>query len=179
MIHKETTPFGETLVYMNGYLLYKRWPNGRSLVMEKYSFGTYDTDRDRGRYEDRQEHPASREAARLAADSLSRGKDVRLGEAPALLLCCAMELVVARHGKFSMELLKCELALGSLLDGAFGKDSSSLDRSVSGKIGEYLESLPGFDPALWQQQVDETLSFHRSVVDEITASLDAILHPTR
>lgn len=49
-IYKEVTPSGETLVYMNGALLYKKWSAGHSLVFEKYGIQTSNSDRDRGSY---------------------------------------------------------------------------------------------------------------------------------
>lgn len=50
MIHKETTPTGELLVYMNGSLLYKKWPTGGSILFEAYGPPTRKADRDNGRY---------------------------------------------------------------------------------------------------------------------------------
>lgn len=41
MIHKETTATGETYVYM-------KWPNGSSILFEKYGIPTRNTDRDNG-----------------------------------------------------------------------------------------------------------------------------------
>lgn len=50
MTHKETMPTGEVLIYMNGSLLYKKWPSGASILFEKYGPPTRNTDRDRGSY---------------------------------------------------------------------------------------------------------------------------------
>lgn len=50
MVYKETSNTGETLVYMNGALLYKKWPDGSSILFEKYGIPTRNTDRDSGRY---------------------------------------------------------------------------------------------------------------------------------
>lgn len=49
-IHKEVSSTGELYVYMNGTLLYKKWPTGASIVFEKYGIPTSNTDRDRGHY---------------------------------------------------------------------------------------------------------------------------------
>lgn len=48
MIHKKKTPDGETFIYMNGALLYKKWPDGSSAIFEKYGAPTRNTDRDAG-----------------------------------------------------------------------------------------------------------------------------------
>lgn len=50
MIHKHTTKDGETYVYMNGSLLYKKYANGASVLFEKHGIPTRNTDRDAGRY---------------------------------------------------------------------------------------------------------------------------------
>lgn len=50
MVYKETSATGEVFVYMNGFLLYKRWPTGASILFEKYGVPTRNTDRDRGSY---------------------------------------------------------------------------------------------------------------------------------
>lgn len=50
MIVKHVTESGELYVYMNGSLLYKKWPNGASVLFEKYGPVTYKSDGDRGSY---------------------------------------------------------------------------------------------------------------------------------
>ena len=50
MVYKETTKTGEVYVYMNGTLLYKKYPNGNSILFEKYGIPTRNTDRDVGHY---------------------------------------------------------------------------------------------------------------------------------
>ncbi|WP_353194585.1 hypothetical protein [Pusillimonas noertemannii] len=50
MIYKETTASGETLIYMNGALLYKKYPSGDSVLFEKYGPPTRKADRDAGHY---------------------------------------------------------------------------------------------------------------------------------
>jgi hypothetical protein len=50
LVHKSKSPFGDTIIFMNGIPLYKTWPNGRSMLFEKYGPNTTDTDRDRGHY---------------------------------------------------------------------------------------------------------------------------------
>lgn len=41
---------GELYVYMNGSLLYKKWPDGSSILFEKYGMPTRSEDRDRDDY---------------------------------------------------------------------------------------------------------------------------------
>lgn len=50
MIYKETSATGELYVYINGEFVYKRWPNGSSILFEKWGPNTRDSDRDRGSY---------------------------------------------------------------------------------------------------------------------------------
>lgn len=50
MVYKEITKSGELYVYMNGTLLYKKWPDGSSILFEKYGIPTRNTDRDNGKY---------------------------------------------------------------------------------------------------------------------------------
>jgi hypothetical protein len=49
-VHKEKSPLGDTIIFMNGVPLYKIWPTGRSMLFEKYGPNTTDVDRDRGHY---------------------------------------------------------------------------------------------------------------------------------
>lgn len=44
MIYKKTSSTGELYVYMNGVLLYKRWPTGVSVIFEKYGPNTWNTE---------------------------------------------------------------------------------------------------------------------------------------
>jgi hypothetical protein len=46
MIYKEISSTGELYVYMNGSLLYKKWPSGTSVLFEKYGPPTWSSDRD-------------------------------------------------------------------------------------------------------------------------------------
>lgn len=50
MIHKTISSTGELYVYSNGELIYKRWPNQTSVIIEKYGINTTNADRDRGKY---------------------------------------------------------------------------------------------------------------------------------
>ena len=52
MIYKRTYSFGDFIVFMNGRALYKRWPDGSSMIFESYGPNTTNRDRDRGRYQD-------------------------------------------------------------------------------------------------------------------------------
>lgn len=45
MIYKEVSSTGELFVWMNGVLLYKKWPSGVSIVFEKYGPTTWSFDR--------------------------------------------------------------------------------------------------------------------------------------
>lgn len=46
MIYKEISSTGELYVWMNGHLLYKKWPDGSSILFEKYGPPTRNVDRD-------------------------------------------------------------------------------------------------------------------------------------
>lgn len=50
MIYKETSATGELYIYMNGELLYKKWPDQSSILFEKWEPNTRNTDRDKGTY---------------------------------------------------------------------------------------------------------------------------------
>lgn len=171
MIFKETTPYGETIVYMNGHLLYKRWPNGRSMIMEKYSFGTTDTDRDRGSYEGQ----SQREIARLAIAQLSDEPDGDgMSGRAAALLCTVMESLVAREGKFSVDLLTHALSLEELLEAAYGSRRKQVGYELAERTAAYLESLPDFDMICWHEQSRSTIAHHLRVTDQIRSALALI-----
>lgn len=46
LIHKEVSPHGDWIIYMNGVPLYKRWPSGRSVLFDKYGSPISNSDRD-------------------------------------------------------------------------------------------------------------------------------------
>lgn len=50
IVHKEKSEYGEIFIYMNGKLLYKKWPDGNSILFEKYGMPTSKANRDMGHY---------------------------------------------------------------------------------------------------------------------------------
>lgn len=46
LIHKEVSPLGDWIIYMNGVPLYKKWPTGRSVLFDKFGPPISNTDRD-------------------------------------------------------------------------------------------------------------------------------------
>lgn len=52
MIRKRISATGELYVFMNGQLLYKKWNDGTSMIVESYGINTRNDDRDRGSYVD-------------------------------------------------------------------------------------------------------------------------------
>ena len=46
LIHKEVSPHGDWIIYMNGVPLYKKWPSGRSVLFDKYGSPISNSDRD-------------------------------------------------------------------------------------------------------------------------------------
>lgn len=50
MVLKNLSPNGELYIWMNGKLLYKKYPDGSSCLFELYGIPTRNTDRDRGHY---------------------------------------------------------------------------------------------------------------------------------
>lgn len=191
LIHKETSPFGDWIIFMNGVPLYKKWPDGRSMLFEKYGMPTTDVDRDNGRYggmssktgensavnpfQQRSPEALEKMVATLLADIC--GSDELVARATRLFTVAFEAVYWKDHEElaaYSLAGLRDHFNLKTLIDLIDPSKYPTMPVEVRAPIREYLHTLPGFRPEMEYKQTQETFDWHARPEMDLTKLLDAL-----
>lgn len=195
MIHKEISSTGETYVYMNGHLLYKKWPNGTSALFEKHGFPTRNGDRDRGNYggpsvSDREldalsDHPLV-QMVKSAVEANPGGwlpkelDPVQRRRTEALLIAVAEAFAWrGEHGmgETGVAELRDHLNLKRVVDLSDPVRIAFLPERLRRPVRAYLESIPGFRHDLGYEQTDGVRDAHALSEMHLTSLLGSFFDP--
>lgn len=195
MIHKETSSTGETYVYMNGHLLYKKWPDGSSILFEKHGFPTRNHDRDRGNYgspsvskrelEAMSEHPIVQMVkSAVEADPngwLPKELDQAQKRRTEALLIAVVEAFVWRAGHGMGEAgvaeLRDHLNIRRVVDLSDPVRIPFLPDRLRRPVRAYLESIPGFRHDRGYEQTETVREEHGLCEMHLTSLLGSFFNP--
>jgi hypothetical protein len=191
LIHKSVSPFGDWIIFMNGVPLYKKWPNGRSVLFDKYGPPISNTDRDSMPHGDPEATPTEPSAmghvatqepspfVKMVVDLLSsRSSDAAFIDRTTRLFVAAADLLnwkdFANHEVFTLNNLRDNLDMGALIEALNFSKYPDIPCEVHLPVSDYLKSIPGYRPDLGLQQSKEVIRWHGASEYEITKVLAAL-----
>jgi hypothetical protein len=194
VIHKSVSPFGDWIIFMNGRMLYKKWPGGRSVIFDKYGPPISNNDRD---HSSTAQAPST-ETSQVTENPYSkRSPETETAMVRSLLEdVCANESLVGRAtclfriaadglywksdeqlAEFNLAELRDHFNLKTLIDLIDPGQYPTMPVEVRIPIRLYLESLPGFRPEMGYEQPQETFDWHGQSEMDLTKLLGS-LHDT-
>ncbi len=190
LIHKSISPFGDWIIFMNGKMLYKKWPTGRSLVFEAYGPPTSNHDRDNGTtlteetismadtVDDDMLTPSELHAKRFDGLSDETGSDGKPSDKAKALFNSVVDALAWSSGEDAIELgvgtIRDRLDLKRLIDLADPGKHPTMPMEVRAVVRGYMLSLPGFCEWTGYKQTDETFSAHAVIEAQLTAYMRSI-----
>lgn len=181
VIHKETSPHGDWIIFMNGRALYKKWPTGRSVLFEKFGVPTSNHDRDGGvtlveEYEPMPVHdimdtPSQAISKMIAGLSSEIGAGMEISEKAAALLASVHGALEwgASEGLLSPSLANYleHLNLKGVIDLIDPSEYPTMPFEKRALVRGYLLSLPGFNEPMGHRQLRETFEAHAVVEQQL------------
>jgi hypothetical protein len=190
LIHKSVSPFGDWIIFLNGKMLYKKWPGGRSVVFEAYGPPTSNHDRDNGTtlteetapmahtVEDDMLSPSQLYAKRFSGMSEETGSDgVPSDKAKALFHSVVSALAWTSEeniAEIDVAKIRDHLHLKGMIDLADPGKYPTMPMEVRAPLRGYILSLPGFYEWMGHKQTDETYGAHAVIEGQLTAYLVSI-----
>lgn len=187
LIHKEVSPHGDWIIYMNGMPLYKKWPSGHSVLFDKYGPPLSSADRDaldrkRSVSEGAAAPPLTYAYARsdiltFISNALSAEKhSVQIIRTAQRLFLIACDLLVWKDqvsaDVFEEESLRAHFSLQSLISSANADLYPEMPQQLRVKLNSYFTFVPGFNALEGMDQHESTWAFHESVENALSALLD-------
>lgn len=185
LIHKEVSPHGDWIIYMNGVPLYKKWPSGHSVLFDKYGPPITSADRDAL---DRQKSSTAASVRQplkysraaileLISDALAADNHSRLVTRTATrLFLLACDLLAWKDevfaDAFEETALREHFSLLALIASANADLYPEMPLELRTALNHHLSLLPGFQSHEGMSQRESTWAFHESAEHALLAVLD-------
>ncbi|NTF18128.1 hypothetical protein G6L37_06895 [Agrobacterium rubi] len=191
LIHKEVSPLGDWIVYMNGVALYKKWPTGRSVLFDKFGPPISNKDRDAMPHggtpliaaQTSSVEPSQAQEpdalARMIVRLLSgRSSDASFIERTSRLFVLASDVLnwkdFANFAVFTLPDLRAHFRLDTLLDCHDPSLYPTMPVEIRSPIWTYLKSIPDFQPTMGHEQPQQVLDWHKASEDALIEVLGSL-----
>lgn len=185
VIHKSVSPYGDWIIFMSGHMLYKKWPDGRSLLFDKWGHPISNRDRDNSISAIA---PTPENADVTSSPDNQWNRDILIKWVSELLEdVCADEELIARATKvyevaadalrwkadeklseFGIAELRDNFNLKTLIDLHDPMLHPTMPIEIRRPIRLYLESLPGYQAEMGHKQSQETFDWHGQAEMDLT-----------
>lgn len=192
LIHKSVSAFGDWIIFMNGRMLYKKWPNGSSMLFEKYGPNTTNADRDNSRtaadvgtekaeeamnpFHERDPKAVAAMVSSLLVDICGSANDVIKATALFTVASSAQNWLMDEKllAYFSFADLRDNLNLKRLIDLNDPAKFPTMPVEVRSPIRQYLYSVPGFRPEMGYKQTAQAFESHAQAEMDLTKLLGSL-----
>ena len=191
LIHKEVSPLGDWIIYMNGVPLYKKWPTGRSVLFDKYGPSISNSDRDAMPHAGTPFTPPETAAVdpfqnrepdaltKMIVSLLSgRSSDAAFIERTVHLFVIASDALNWKDFEslsvFTLPALRDHFSLLTLIDCNDASQYPTMPVEIRSPIRKYLASIPGFRPEMGHKQSLIAADWHAASEIELTSLLGSL-----